>query len=166
MDGLSVLSGEAASISDNGYVIHAWGEYTIKGFRKDNSSVGAFKFVERANSYAEGKGEGSNVGVIGIAVYPEYVAPHYIYNTGYSKGVGTLRGTLYSHGTTWGNKITDNVTVTTFKRDSNAPSVVESFFYNSREKLQEFGVKLIHEALVSAPSAFPKGFVTPPAGWN
>lgn len=206
VDGLSVLTGNPASIEDSGYVINAWGEYTIKGFRKDNDVVGAFKFVEKQASYAAGKGQASNTGVLAIAVYKEKTyQPQYSNHLPLVKGrnwhdnfpIGTptcvptlfscsiekscsasdmnmhadsvpvmggvLRGASYDHGTTWGSSVTDRVTTTTFERDYLL--FVQEIFYNSREKLDEMGVKLVHEAVINTPSGFPKSFATPPAGW-
>ncbi len=89
VDGLSVLTGKTASASDSGYIINGRDKIVIKGFRKDKTEVGAFKFTKKEASYAASKGEGSNVGVIGIAVYkekqPEYLS--WIAKTSWTGGV-------------------------------------------------------------------------------
>lgn len=73
VDGLSVITGKPASATDSGYIVNARDKIVIKGFRKDKTEVGAFKFTKKEASYAASKGEAaaSNVGVIAIAVYAE-----------------------------------------------------------------------------------------------
>ena len=72
VDGLSVLTGELASKADRGYIVPAWGDLVIKGYRADSDTVGAFKFVRKDKSYAVGvTGSSSGVGVIALAVYIE-----------------------------------------------------------------------------------------------
>lgn len=74
VDGLSVINGKLASASDSGYVVPAWGRLSIKGYRKDNVEVGAFKFTSKANAYATEKGSSENTGVIAFAIWREKVA--------------------------------------------------------------------------------------------
>ncbi len=71
VDGLSVINGKAASKEDSGYIISGHDKLIIKGFRKDLNEVGAFKFTKKENSYAAGKGQAENVGVIAVAIYKE-----------------------------------------------------------------------------------------------
>ena len=71
VDGLSVISGKSASAKDLGYVINAWDSLSIKGYRKDSTTVGAFKFTKQQRSYATKKGKGENVGVIAVQIYKE-----------------------------------------------------------------------------------------------
>jgi hypothetical protein len=74
VDGLSVMNGQKASVEDYGYVIPAYGSIKIKGYRKDLEEVGSFKFTRKEKSYAAAdKGDGSNVGVIAVAVWKEKV---------------------------------------------------------------------------------------------
>jgi len=100
VDSLNVLSGEPASSEDSGYVINGYDSLRIKGFRYNDEKVGAFKFASKKNSYAESKGEGKNVGVIGVRIFQEKVNSSYTITTNshpvidWSKpytGTGTLR---------------------------------------------------------------------------
>lgn len=76
VDGLSVITGKAASKDDSGYIISGHDKLVVKGFRKDLNEVGAFKFTKKEKAYATGKGQADNVGVIAVAIYKEkYVAP-------------------------------------------------------------------------------------------
>lgn len=71
VDGLNVLTGETASEEDSGYVINGYDSMKIKGFRYSDDKVGAFKFTSKNKSYTESKGEGHNVGVIGVRLFGE-----------------------------------------------------------------------------------------------
>ena len=76
VDGINVLSGEAAGYGQNGYVFGAGQQADIAGWRKSNAQIAAFEFTSIANSYAGRTGRPDNVGVIGIALCRErYVAP-------------------------------------------------------------------------------------------
>lgn len=77
VDGINVISGQITSHEDRvGYVISARDSYVVKGYRKDNDSVGAFKFCSPSSSYAKEKGIGHNNGVIGVRIFDE-VTYHY-----------------------------------------------------------------------------------------
>lgn len=71
VDGLNVLTGNAASPSQHGYVFGPKQTYDIDGFRKDSSTVRSFVFGSVSRSKATAKGGASNVGVIGLAVFEE-----------------------------------------------------------------------------------------------
>jgi len=73
IDGLDVLTGKPATVDSGGYIINALSSYRIKGYRYDDSTVGAFKFVKKDNSYAAGISSESirNCGVIGVILYKE-----------------------------------------------------------------------------------------------
>jgi len=71
VDGLNVLSGKAASPSQNGFVLEARQSYNVDGFRKDSSTVRSFLFGSVSRSKAATKGAAGNVGVIGLAVFEE-----------------------------------------------------------------------------------------------
>ena len=75
VDGLDVLTGETATEDSNGYVINGYDSLRIKGFRYSDEKVGAFKFAAKNKSYADGKGQGENVGVIGIRLFSEILPP-------------------------------------------------------------------------------------------
>ncbi|MFO1425511.1 MAG: hypothetical protein U1F11_00755 [Steroidobacteraceae bacterium] len=76
VDGVDVLSGRTAARSGGGYVLDAWREYSIDGWRKSLGEVAAFYFTTLPDSYAARTGRPDNVGVIGVAVFRERQA-HY-----------------------------------------------------------------------------------------
>lgn len=75
VDGVNAITGQTAAASQSGYVLDAWGRAEIAGWRKNMSDVAAFYFTALADAYAARSGRPDNVGVIGVAVYREYVEP-------------------------------------------------------------------------------------------
>jgi hypothetical protein len=76
VDGLDAIDGRTASFDDKrGYVIPPWGDVTIDGFRTSLDHVATFRFSSVRDSYAGRKGQDRNVGVIGIAFFPEREPP-------------------------------------------------------------------------------------------
>ena len=70
VDGLDVIDGKPASTKKRGYLIDAFDDLEVEGFRTSNTEVAAFRFGSVQQSYANKKhGETRNVGVIGIAVF-------------------------------------------------------------------------------------------------
>jgi hypothetical protein len=80
VDGRDVIDGRPASLSRRGYVVAPGGEVTIDGFRVSQEAVAAFRFSSVPRSYAARKGDARDVGVVGVAVFPErpprYAVPH------------------------------------------------------------------------------------------
>ena len=77
VDGRDVVDGRPADFrSKRGYLVPAWGQIDIDGWRLSNAQVAAFRFSSVAESYAARTGSGREVGVIGAAIFPErYVPP-------------------------------------------------------------------------------------------
>lgn len=71
VDGINVLSGATASVQQSGYVIDAWSQAGIDGWRKSMDEVAAFYFTRLPDSYAARTGRPDQVGVIGLALFRE-----------------------------------------------------------------------------------------------
>jgi len=71
VDGRDVVDGSPASVEKRGYLVEAHGELVIDGFRLSQEAVAAFRFSSVGRSYAARMGDGRDVGVIGLAVFPE-----------------------------------------------------------------------------------------------
>ncbi|MEO6566659.1 MAG: hypothetical protein ABIO63_11580 [Casimicrobiaceae bacterium] len=71
VDGVNVISGDTASPAQSGYVLEPWGSAEIAGWRKSMERTAAFYFTDLGDSYAARTGRPQNVGVIGVAVFPE-----------------------------------------------------------------------------------------------
>lgn len=76
VDGRDAISGQVGDyVAQRGYLIEPWGSLTIEGFRRSLDEVAAFRFTDRARSYSALRGTPENVGVIGVAVFPEKRRP-------------------------------------------------------------------------------------------
>lgn len=76
VDGRDVVDGRPASLEKRGYVIAPYGELTIDGYRVSQAAVAAFRFSSVPRSYAARKGDARDVGVVGVAVFPERLPRH------------------------------------------------------------------------------------------
>src|SRR6185295_7375132 len=71
VDGLDVIDGESGDLRKRGYVVPAYGETRIEGFRTSQADVATFRFSSVSGSYAGQKGKSRNVGVIAVALFEE-----------------------------------------------------------------------------------------------
>jgi hypothetical protein len=74
VDGLDVIDGENGDLGKRGYVVPAWGETRIEGFRTSQADVATFRFSSVSGSYAGQKGKARNVGMIAVALFEERAA--------------------------------------------------------------------------------------------
>jgi hypothetical protein len=76
IDGLDAIDGKPADYAQKrGYILPAYGSATIEGFRTSADQVATFRFSSVADSYAGRLGHARDVGVIGVAFFPEMAAP-------------------------------------------------------------------------------------------
>ena len=76
VDGRDVISGQVGDYRGaRGYLIEAYDELVIEGFRQNLSEVAAFRFTSPHDSYSSRMGTPENVGVIGVAIFPERARP-------------------------------------------------------------------------------------------
>jgi hypothetical protein len=74
VDGRDAVDGKAGDFQrKRGYLVPAWGQVDIDGWRLSQSQAAAFRFSSVADSYAARTGNAREVGVIGVAVFPERV---------------------------------------------------------------------------------------------
>jgi hypothetical protein len=71
VDGLDVIDGKPAAVDRRGYILEPRGELVIEGFRRTDAEVAAFRFGKVGESYAAQTSGDGNVGVIGVAIFPE-----------------------------------------------------------------------------------------------
>jgi hypothetical protein len=72
VDGLDAVDGRPANyVAKRGYIIPAYGDTTVDGFRTSFDEVATFRFSSVADSYAGRLGAARDVGVIGVAFFPE-----------------------------------------------------------------------------------------------
>lgn len=84
IDGLSITTGEDASVKDGGYVLNPRETLNIPGWSLSNDEVARFFFHKAAESYAAKTGKPRNVGVIGAAIFKEKPNPY----AGILRGMG------------------------------------------------------------------------------
>ena len=74
VDGRDAIDGKSGDFQrKRGYLVPAWGQVDIDGWRLSQSQAAAFRFSSVADSYAARTGNAREVGVIGVAVFPERV---------------------------------------------------------------------------------------------
>jgi hypothetical protein len=71
VDGLDAVDGHPSSLGKRGYVIPAFGDVTIDGWRTSLDTVAAFRFSSVRDSFASRTEHDRNVGVIGVAFFRE-----------------------------------------------------------------------------------------------
>jgi hypothetical protein len=72
VDGRDAVSGRVGDyVRERGYLINPWDEVVIEGFRKSFDEVAAFRFSDPQASYSSRMGTPENVGIIGVAFFPE-----------------------------------------------------------------------------------------------
>lgn len=71
VDGLDVLNGQPGSLHHRGYVLEPGRILTIRGFRRSNTEVAAFRFSSFDDADASNSEQGGphNLGVLGLAVF-------------------------------------------------------------------------------------------------
>ncbi|MBC8132863.1 MAG: hypothetical protein H7X95_07765 [Deltaproteobacteria bacterium] len=76
VDGRDAMDGKTADVrTKRGYLVPAWGTVDVDGWRLSRAEVAAFRFSSVADSYAARTGNAREVGVIGVAVFPERYVP-------------------------------------------------------------------------------------------
>jgi hypothetical protein len=74
IDGRDAVSGNVGDyVHARGYIVPAYGSVVITGFRQSLERAAAFRFSSPESSYSSRMGTPENVGVIGVAFFPERV---------------------------------------------------------------------------------------------
>ncbi|MCS6914951.1 MAG: hypothetical protein RMK29_11435 [Myxococcales bacterium] len=80
VDGRDVIDGRPGDyVRKRGYVVPAYGYVDIEGWRLSAGQVAAFRFSSVDRSYAARTGSAREVGVIGVAVFPERLPSRPLY---------------------------------------------------------------------------------------
>ena len=156
VDGLDVLDGGTATLTKRGYVVPAFGEVTIEGWRTSVDSVAAFRFASVRDSYAGRQGRDRNVGVIGVAFFRER-APEWRPRPWAGGGAAPRRSAPSSAsrdedrkglGTEFGEEHDSHVRTTSFERASSSPTQLVQLRYDDREGLRAMGIPVPPERRV------------------
>lgn len=181
VDGRDVIAGQPADYRrQRGYLVPAHGSVTIDGFRLSNAAVAAFRFSSVADSYAARMGDARNVGVIGVAIFPERPplrswaersadaaaeAPAAAPDRRVSGGrAGQERAQL---GTEFGEERSSPVEEVAFEREHpDRPACVLGLRYNDRAGLIAAGIVPARAPAWREAEPFQTRFATPPPGWK
>lgn len=162
VDGLDVLDGGEASLGKRGYVVPAFGDVTIDGWRTSVDSVAAFRFASVRDSYAGRTGRDRNVGVIGVAFFRER-APEWRPRPWGGAGGGSAprrsapapssasrdESARKGLGTEFGEEHDSHVRTTTFERASSSPTQLVQLRYDDREGLRAMGIPVPNDRRVA-----------------
>ena len=187
VDGLDAIDGEDASLGKRGYVVPAFGDVTIDGWRTSVDSVAAFRFASVRESFAGRTGRDRNVGVIGVAFFRERaqewsrraVAPSAADGRSAPRSSAAPSRTSRDEserkglGTQFGEQRESHVNTTSFERASASPVSTVQLRYDDREGLQAIGViprpdRVVRDEreLRETADPFPgRRFAQPPPGW-
>lgn len=176
VDGVNVLSGETAGVGQRGYVFEPGSAGTIDGWRKSLTETAAFYFTELPDSYAARMGRDRHVGVIGIAVFEEYVPPVAIAPAERSEAAAPAgrsferqasgmaqdeaRAAAPRLGTGHGERLHSVVATTSFRRASMTPAALVTIRYDRLSALVARGIVAPPEPIEPVP--FPHAFVPDP----
>jgi hypothetical protein len=183
VDGVNAITGQTAAISQSGYVLDSGQRAEIAGWRKSMDEVAAFYFTRLPDSYAARTGRPENVGVIGVAVYREYVEPRVelapsvapwssqapaakaagaVGELGRDSASAPVRSKSEDRlGTGHGERVTSSMQYADFRRASDQPAEVVTVYYDSYANLVARGV--ISGPRTSEPRPFPGGFAPDPS---
>jgi hypothetical protein len=191
VDGRDAVSGQRADfVRQRGYVIEPFGSVSVEGFRTSMEQVRAFRFTDPSDSYAARMGTPENVGVIGVAFFPErdrsqqqiarrdrrrFDAPRSAAADGEASaaprpkaGAAESRGGRANNlGTEFGEGRMSSVMEVSFVRENaSRPAQIVVVRYDDVEGLQARGIDVFGDRLVRRvrePEPFPQArFAQPP----
>jgi hypothetical protein len=189
VDGRDVLDGRPGDVRKRGYLVPAWGSVDIDGWRLSTSKAAAFRFSAVADSYAARTGSAREVGVIGVAIFPERVplpkaeraprseepaaGPRAAESAPAKSSAGAAAEQRRGLGTEFGEEVPSPVHEVAFLRANPArPALVLGARYDDRAGLVALGIDVDGGDELSwrqSATPFPvvhRGYATPPAGWQ
>lgn len=172
VDGRDAITGREASLSrSRGYIVPAFGSVQIDGFRQSLDQVAAFRFTSAGSSYSARMGTPQNVGVIGVAFFPERAQAIAREDRGRAAPkrsskprAGAARSESDSNlGVGWGETRTSRVMEVPFERQSSSPARIVTLRYDDEDGLLARGIRVFPEPrpVVVRPQPFPNGRFAP-----
>jgi hypothetical protein len=184
VDGLDAIDGRPADLSKRGYIVPAYGETIVDGWRTSLATVATFRFSSVSASYAGRKGRDRNVGVIGVAFFREQPppvvrrrAPAQWHDSADDSELGAARPSAAGAaprpglGTQYGETDDSRVVETTFVRATRSPTWMSELRYDDRAGLLARGIavdpprdpRAAENELRDEATAFPEPhFAQPP----
>jgi hypothetical protein len=153
VDGLDAIDGKPASVGKRGYVIPAFGDVTVDGWRTSLDAVAAFRFSSVREAYATRTVSDRNVGVIGVAFFRENPPPPVVWRmppsaarSAPAPGAGgraeSKSADAAGLGTRFGEAHDSQVVETSFVRADAFPLSIAEVRYDDREGLLARGIAL------------------------
>ncbi len=168
VDGLDAVDGRPANLNKRGYIVPAYGDVTIDGFRTSLETVAAFRFSSVRDSYAARTRHARNVGVVGVAFFAERPPPVVRYEPrpvrraapatasedaeqapasasppAPSKSAGgAAAASRPGLGTQFGESRESRVVETNFVRSASSPMAISELRYDDRDGLLSRGIEL------------------------
>lgn len=172
VDGRDVVDGKPSAFKKRGYLVEPYGDVVIDGYRLNETEVAAFRFSSVPRSYAALSGSARDVGVIGVAVFPERFRTHPPHSLFQPQAESADRAAASSKeseapapasspaasgmmakaapapesrpglGTEFGEVHGSQVTTVPFERASSEPASVLTLRYNDRRGLTALGIDL------------------------
>ncbi|KAB2937552.1 MAG: hypothetical protein F9K21_05870 [Rhodocyclaceae bacterium] len=169
VDGVNAITGETASAGQSGYVLAPRQSTVVRGWRKSLEDVAAFHFTALPDAYAARTGRPDHVGVVGVALFREYVAPQPAplqkqapATAADAAGGVRERSEGERLGTGHGERLHDPARYADFRRADERPAGIVSIYYDSRENLLARGI-IPRQPHRAHPQPFPAGFVPDPS---
>jgi hypothetical protein len=153
VDGMSVINGRPASVTQPGYIVDPHRSIIIQGWRRSLDTVAAFRFVEREESYAARMGYPENVGVIGLVAFEEELGRPRLRmeeKDTTEPARRALRAAVGGTGTGSGRDRDSRVYYVPFVRSANKRAI--TYYYDTVAALREAGVPVDEPY----PVPFPK----------
>ncbi|HVI96523.1 MAG TPA: hypothetical protein VM753_21065 [Anaeromyxobacter sp.] len=194
VDGRDVVDGRPSRLEKHGYILQPYGSIAIDGFRLSDAAVAAFRFASVPRSYAARMGDARDVGVIGVAIFPER-APELAYDAERLRGADAApspragaqpgapaasaaperRAERRGLGTEFGEERTSPVERVSFERARPRPDAVLTLRYDDRPGLLALGIPVdgLRPARDDAwlrrtadPFRRDTAYAAPPPGWT
>lgn len=155
VDGVNVITGDAATPEQSGYVLAPWRSLDIGGWRKSLERTAAFYFTPLADSYAARTGRPDHVGVIGVALFrkkaPDPQPISRLAPLARSEADASQSGRAAAEarssaprderlGTGHGRSETSHARYVSFERASSSPAETVTIYYDSYRNLVARGV--------------------------
>jgi len=186
IDGRDAITGRVGSFrTGRGYVLPPFGSVRVEGFRQSLDHVATFRFTDPRNSYSSRMGTPQNVGIVGVAFFPERAralevpddegfrfrdrrapaksSPRPRAGATRSDRATESDGNL---GTEYGETRVSRVVEVPFERRSNTPVRIITVRYDDAEGLERRGIDVFPRfrpgPVTFGPQAFPDSRFAPP----
>jgi len=184
VDGRDAVTGDQGDfVRQRGYLVPAFGTVLVEGFRTSLDEVASFRFTSPEGSYSARMGTPENVGVIGVAFFPERQRDAEIAErraerakkrsaprSASGRGSGpapkasaaprdAARADESNLGTQWGEQRVSRVSEAPFLRQNpSSPARIVTLRYDDAEGLSARGIRVLDElrqVRADGPDPFP-----------